>query len=61
MSAAAMEKLIWVLVYGGLLVVCLGVFVQREHQPIGWTLIVVGAIATAVGAFFVWVRSRLPR
>jgi len=59
MSAAKLDVLIWVLIYGGLLSVCLGIFVRRSHDPIGWTLIVGGAVVALVGAFLVWVRSRM--
>ena len=55
------EQLVWVLIYGGLLTLSLGVFVQRLHDPIGWTLTVVGALAAAIGAVLIWVRSRLSR
>ena len=59
MSTQALEKLIWTLIYGGLLAVCLGIFVLRAHVPIGATLVSVGAIAAAVGAVLIWVRSRM--
>jgi xanthine/uracil permease len=60
MSPSALEKLIWVLIYGGLLILCLGFFVQRAHEPIGWTLIVVGAVLALVGTCLIWVRARMP-
>jgi LPXTG-motif cell wall-anchored protein len=58
MSTAKLETLIWVLIYGGLLLVVFGLFVQRTLPATGWTLIVVGAIVTVVGAVLIWVRSR---
>jgi xanthine/uracil permease len=58
MSTAKLETLIWVLIYGGLLLVVFGLFVQRTLPAAGWTLIVVGAIVTVVGAVLIWVRSR---
>jgi hypothetical protein len=62
MTAAALEKLIWVLIYGGLLVVCLGVFVLRYGGgALGWTLIVGGGVVTLAGAVLVVVRSRMGR
>jgi hypothetical protein len=61
MSPKGIEKLVWVLIYGGLLLASLGAFVQREHNPIGWTMIVCGGIAAATGVVLIWVRSRLPR
>ena len=59
MSTRTMDKLIWALIYGGLLVVCLGIFVLRDQRPMGSTLVVVGAITAAVGAALIWVRSRM--
>jgi hypothetical protein len=59
MSTDRLETLIWVLIYGGLLLLSLGLFVQRAHDPIGWTLVVAGGIAAAVGAALIVVRSRM--
>lgn len=59
MTAQKLETLIWVLIYGGLLMVVFGLFAQRTMPATGWTLIVVGAIVTVVGAVLVWVRSRM--
>jgi ABC-type branched-subunit amino acid transport system permease subunit len=62
MNASALEKLIWVLIYGGLLAVCLGVFVlRRGGDMLGWTLIGAGSASTAGGAVGVYVRSRMGR
>ena len=59
MNTAAIDKLVWVLIYGGLLAVCLGVFVLRSDAGLGWAVIVAGALAVAVGVVLVWVRSRM--
>jgi len=59
MTTSGIEKLVWALVYGGLLVASLGVFLQRQHQPLGWTLIVGGGLAAVAGAVLIWVRSRM--
>ena len=58
MTLAALEKLVWILIYSGLLLICLGIFVQRSDALLGWILIVAGAIDTAAGAVLIWVRSR---
>ena len=60
MSNERLEQLTWVLIYGGLLLLSLAVFVLREHSPVGWTLVVVGAVATLGGVVMIWVRSRRP-
>lgn len=58
MSLAALEKLVWILIYSGLLLVCLGIFVQRSDALLGWILIIAGAVDAAAGAVLIWVRSR---
>jgi hypothetical protein len=58
MTLAALEKLIWILIYSGLLIVCLGIFVQRSDALLGWILIIAGAVDAAAGAVLIWVRSR---
>jgi hypothetical protein len=60
MTTHTVDRLIWVLIYGGLLLVCLGVFVQRRADGLGWMLIVIGAVVAVAGAGLVWVRSRMP-
>jgi hypothetical protein len=58
MSNAALEKLVWVLIYSGLLLVCLGVFLMRGDTVVGWVIVIAGALDAAVGAVLIWVRSR---
>jgi hypothetical protein len=60
MRAATVEKLVWVLIYGGLLLGGLGLFVDREGSALGIVMVVIGAAALLAGIVFVWVRSRLP-
>ena len=59
MSKASIEKLIWVLVYGGLLAVCLAIFVAPRSAGLGWTLGVAGGVAAAAGVLLIYVRSRM--
>ena len=58
-STRSVETLIWVLIYGGLIGACLGLFVEREDFALGWSFVVVGALIAAAGAVLVWVRSRM--
>lgn len=58
MSNAALQKLIWVLIYGGLLGVVLGLSIQKSDDPLGWSIVVGGAVSAAVGAVLLFVRSR---
>ena len=58
MSNAALDALIWVFVYGGLLVVCLGVFVRRSAQALGAGFIAAGALVALCGVgLWLW-RAR---
>lgn len=58
MKTPTLDKLVWTLIYGGLIVVALGLSVQRADDAIGWVLVSAGAAATAAGAVLVFVRSR---
>ncbi len=58
MRNARLDTLIWVLIYGGLLLVCLGIFVLRQGGAFGWAMLIAGGVAAAVGAVLIVVRSR---
>jgi hypothetical protein len=58
-SATRVEVLIWVLIYGGMLVFCLGFALAHDGQGFGWIGVAGGALAVAAGAALVWVRSRM--
>ena len=58
MSNSALDKLVWVLIYSGLLMVCLGVFTMRQDSALGWGVVAAGAIDAATGFVLIWVRSR---
>ena len=61
LKAARVEVLIWVLIYGGLLALSLGVFVSRQGGGvIAVVLYAIGILAVLAGAVLVWVRSRMP-
>lgn len=58
-SVARLHALIWVLIYGGLLIVLLGLSVQRTSDPIGWPMVLVGALLLGLGIGLIYVRSRM--
>jgi hypothetical protein len=58
MNKDILDKLIWICIYGGLLALCLGLFVQRQAGVFGGVLIAGGAAVAAVGVYLVWLRSR---
>jgi hypothetical protein len=53
------ETLIWILVYGGLIAVVLGVATRSGDAAVGLAMITVGALVAAVGLVLIWVRSRM--
>jgi hypothetical protein len=59
MSTHRIETLIWVLIYGGLLALCLGWFLTPARGPWGELLMAGGAVATLAGAALIVVRSRM--
>ena len=54
-----LQKLIWVLIYGGLLTLVLGIATARTDASIGWVLMVGGGVVAAVGVVLIAVRARL--
>ena len=54
-----LQQLIWVLIYGGLLTLVLGLFAQRTDDAAGWSMVAGGAIVAAIGFALIYVRSRL--
>ena len=59
MKTSTVETLVWVLIYGGLLGVGLGLAVQRYVEPLGWGIAVVGALVAAGGVALIYARSRM--
>ncbi|KRI00621.1 hypothetical protein [Curvibacter sp. PAE-UM] len=53
------ERLVWILVYGGLLALVLGMFVQRYDRLLADILQIGGTIVAGTGALLIWVRSRM--
>ena len=56
---ARLHKVIWALIFGGLLVVILGIFVGKTDDVIGWTMAAAGGAMVATGAVLIFVRSTL--
>jgi hypothetical protein len=55
------ERFVWILIYGGLLAVSLGLFLRlgaADGHVLGYVLMVKGGIAAAAGVVLIWVRSR---
>jgi hypothetical protein len=58
MDDPALEKWAWVLLYGGLLLAVLGVFVQPRDAVSGSLMTIVGGAAAVAGAVMIRWRSR---
>ena len=54
-----LHKLIWVLIYGGLLTLVLGLATGCSDAALGWSLALGGGLAAAVGVVLIAVRARL--
>lgn len=59
MSKQRLESLVWVLIYGGMLSLIAGWFVQAQLEALGWALIIGGAALAAGGALLIYLRSRM--
>jgi hypothetical protein len=59
-TLARLDALAWTLIYGGLFALVLGIASHDETAIGGWSLSVLGGLATIVGVVLIVVRSRLP-
>ena len=59
MKPAIVEIWIWILIYGGMLSACLGLFVGHNQDALGWMLDVAGAVLVAGGGLLIYLRSRM--
>jgi hypothetical protein len=58
-TIARLENTIWILLYGGLLTLVLGLFTQRADDDLGLNMVLGGGSAAALGAVLIYVRSRV--
>jgi formate hydrogenlyase subunit 3/multisubunit Na+/H+ antiporter MnhD subunit len=59
--ASLVEKLVWIYVYAGMILLGLGLAVQRSDPAVGWTIAAIGSVSIVIGIVLVWVRSRMKR
>lgn len=59
LKPATVEKLTWVLIFGGLLVLSLSWFIDDAQVVLAAVLAIGGALATMLGVLLVFVRSRM--
>jgi membrane protein implicated in regulation of membrane protease activity len=55
---ATLEKWIWILIFGGFLMVIFGIATGRADEAFGWSFAVPGALLAVVGVVLIYVRSR---
>jgi hypothetical protein len=60
MTAKSLETWSWVLIYGGLLLLCLGIFMALAGGGLGLALCAIGPLLVITGAVFIVRRARLP-
>jgi len=58
-SLARLGALTWVLIYGGLLALVWGIWVERSDEDTGWLMMSGGALAAVIGFFLIYLRSRI--
>jgi hypothetical protein len=59
LSSQRLHTIIWVLVYGGLLTLVLGLSVQRSDDDLGWSMVAAGLVVALLGFALVFVRARM--
>lgn len=58
-TLARIDKLIWTLIFGGLLAVTLGLSIARGDDALGQWFILGGILVVACGAGLIYLRSRM--
>jgi hypothetical protein len=56
---ATIERWIWILLYGGLLTLVVGLAVEDRDAALGWSMVTGGGVAAAAGLFLIYLRSRM--
>lgn len=54
-----LEKITWLLIYGGLLALLVGIFALRQDELLGWITVGVGSLMAVTGFALIYVRSRI--
>ena len=59
MNAARIQKWVWILIYGGMFLLALGLSVQLRDESLGWGIAAPGIALIAAGILLIWLRSRI--
>ena len=58
-TIARIQKWTWILIFLGIVLVSLGLSVQRSDAALGWGITLPGAALIAIGIVLIWIRSRI--
>ena len=58
-TLARLDTLVWLLIYGGLFAVIIGLASHGEARVAGWSLVVLGGVTAVAGVVLIFVRARL--
>lgn len=58
-AMARFHSLIWILIYGGLLTLVFGLFVEGIDSATGELMVLGGGIAAALGVVLIYLRSKI--
>lgn len=59
MKPSKIHKLTWPLIFGGALVLMLGVSTLSSDASIGWPIVFIGGASIAAGVLLIYLRSRI--
>ena len=59
LTVAKVEVLIWALIYGGLLILAVGLALREVHGLLAGTVSLIGGLIAAAGVVLIWIRSRM--
>ncbi len=59
MQPKKVETLVWLLIYSGLLIAALGLFLSDSEPAAGSVIIAIGLADVAAGVVLIWLRSRM--
>lgn len=58
-AAKRVQKWVWILIYGGMFLLALGLSVQRDDSSLGWGIAAPGIALITIGIVLIWARSRM--
>lgn len=58
-ATSRIATLTWVLIFGGMLMLALGLVVRRTDAGLGLGIALASLVAITVGVVLIWVRSRM--